>query len=105
MRYTKLGRTGLDVSVIGIGMEHMRGQPRETVVSVVREAIERGVTYFDVIFAMADYLDNMACRLSRGRYMCIYKRRDRHMRCTDLLMATGGKLPVIELLALSCHWR
>jgi predicted aldo/keto reductase-like oxidoreductase len=60
VRYTKLGRTGLDVSVIGIGMEHMRGQPRETVVSVVREAIERGVTYFDVIFAMADYLDNMA---------------------------------------------
>jgi predicted aldo/keto reductase-like oxidoreductase len=66
VRYTKLGRTGLDVSVIGIGMEHMRGQPRETVVSVVREAIERGVTYFDVIFAMADYLDNMAVAL-KGR--------------------------------------
>lgn len=45
MRYTKLGRTGLDASVIGTGMEHLRGQPRKTVVSVVREAIERGVNY------------------------------------------------------------
>jgi predicted aldo/keto reductase-like oxidoreductase len=67
VRYGKLGRTGLDVSVIGIGMEHLRGQPRETVVSVVREAIERGVTYFDVIFAMADYLDNMAAAFKGQR--------------------------------------
>lgn len=67
MRYTKLGRTGLDVSVIGIGMEHLRGQPRKTVVSVVREAVERGVNYFDVIFAMADYLDNMAAAFKGQR--------------------------------------
>jgi predicted aldo/keto reductase-like oxidoreductase len=45
------------VSVIGIGTEHMRGQPRETVVSTLRQAVERGVNYFDVIFAMPEYLD------------------------------------------------
>ena len=59
MEYTKLGRTGLDTSIISIGTEHMRGQPRETVVSTLRAAVEHGVNYFDVIFAMPEYLDHM----------------------------------------------
>jgi predicted aldo/keto reductase-like oxidoreductase len=59
MKYTEFARTGLEVSVIGIGTEHMRGQPREAVVSTLRAAVERGVTYFDVIFAMPEYLDHM----------------------------------------------
>ena len=59
MNYTELGRTGLDASIIGIGTEHMRGQPRETVVSTLRAAVEQGVNYFDVIFAMPEYVDYM----------------------------------------------
>jgi predicted aldo/keto reductase-like oxidoreductase len=59
MQYRKLGRKELKVSVIGIGTEHMRGQPRETAVSTLRAAVERGVNYFDVIFAMPEYLDHM----------------------------------------------
>jgi predicted aldo/keto reductase-like oxidoreductase len=60
MEYLKLGRTGLDVSVIGSGTEHMRGQHRETVVSTLRQAVAHGVNYFDIIFAMPDYLDHLA---------------------------------------------
>ena len=59
MNYRKLGRTRLDVSTIGIGLEHMNGQPRETVVSTIRAAVDHGVNYFDVIFAMPEYLDNV----------------------------------------------
>jgi predicted aldo/keto reductase-like oxidoreductase len=59
MKYTKLGRTRLDVSVIGIGTEHLMGQPRETVVSTLRQAIECGVNYFDLIFSFPEYLSNM----------------------------------------------
>ena len=60
MRYTTLGRTGMETSVIGIGLEHLLGQPRETVVSTIRQAIENGVTYFDVVYSMRDYLDDVA---------------------------------------------
>jgi len=59
MEYTELGRTGLKASIIGIGTEHMRGQPRETVVPTLRAGVERGVNYFDIIFAMPEYLDHM----------------------------------------------
>ncbi len=59
MDYRKLGRTGLEVSAIGLGLEHMHRQPRETVVSTIRQAVECGVNYFDVILAMPDYLETM----------------------------------------------
>ena len=67
MEYRKLGRTELDVGVIGIGTEHLVGQPRETVISVIREAVERGVNYFDVIFAFPAYLDNIRAALQGCR--------------------------------------
>jgi len=60
MIYRKLGRTGLEVSIIGLGTEYLNRKPRDTVVSVVREAIDKGVSYFDVVFAFPEYRDNMA---------------------------------------------
>lgn len=59
MEYKTLGRTGLEVSAIGLGTEHLRGQPRGTVVSTLRAAVDYGVSYFDVIFAMPEYLDHL----------------------------------------------
>lgn len=59
MRYTILGRTGLETSTIGIGLEHLLGQPRELVVSTIQQAVGYGVSYFDVVYSIADYLDNV----------------------------------------------
>lgn len=64
MKYGRLGRTELEISTIGIGTEHLNGQSRETVVSVIREAVEGGINYFDLIFSLPDYLDNMAVAFS-----------------------------------------
>lgn len=47
MKYRKLGKTGLDVSIIGLGTEYLNKKPKKTVVSVVHEAIEEGINYFD----------------------------------------------------------
>lgn len=67
MELCKLGRTGLDVGTIGLGTEYLNGQPRETVVSVVQEAIERGVNYLDIVFSFPEYLDNLAVALQGRR--------------------------------------
>ncbi len=63
MNQRKLGRTGLAVGEVGIGTEYLHGQPRETVVEVVRGAVENGVTYFDILWAYPDYLDNLGAAL------------------------------------------
>jgi predicted aldo/keto reductase-like oxidoreductase len=59
MEYGRLGRTGLKVSRIGLGTEHLCGQPRETVCAVIRRAVERGVNYFDLVYSLPHYLDDM----------------------------------------------
>lgn len=59
METIELGRTGLAASRIGIGTEHLHEQPRETVQAVVRQAIEGGVNYFDIVFSFPEYLDNL----------------------------------------------
>jgi uncharacterized protein len=59
MEYRKLGRTGLDVSVISVGTEHLLRHPPEIVTSVIHESIERGVNYFDVVYSYPEYLDNL----------------------------------------------
>jgi len=67
MEFRKLGRTGLDVSVIGLGTEYLNGQPRETVVSVVHEAVDRGVNYIDLLFPFPEYRDSFAAALQGRR--------------------------------------
>jgi predicted aldo/keto reductase-like oxidoreductase len=64
MEYRALGRTGLEVSVIGLGTEHLNKRPRSTVVDVIREAADRGVNYYDVVFAFPEYRDNLGAAFS-----------------------------------------
>ena len=52
MQKRRLGKSGLEVSAIGLGcmgMNHHRGPaPNKTeMIALIREAVERGVTFFD----------------------------------------------------------
>jgi len=48
MKYRKLGRTGLEVSAIGLGLEHLVPLP-ENIEPVVHRAIDEGINYIDVM--------------------------------------------------------
>jgi predicted aldo/keto reductase-like oxidoreductase len=58
-----LGRTGIQVGEIGLGTEHLHGVPRDTVASVVREAVDSGVSYFDILWPYPEYLDSLGAAL------------------------------------------
>jgi predicted aldo/keto reductase-like oxidoreductase len=70
IKFRKLGRTNLEVGIIGLGTEHLNKQPRETVVAVIQEAIECGANYFDLLFAFPEYLDDMSAAF-RGHRDCV----------------------------------
>ncbi|MDZ7671901.1 MAG: aldo/keto reductase [Halanaerobiales bacterium] len=48
MKYRTLGRTNLEVSVIGFGGIMVNNEEQDKVNKMVAEAIERGVNIFDV---------------------------------------------------------
>lgn len=66
MDYRKLGRTGLEVGVIGLGAEHLEHEPREVVLSVVSEALDNGVNYIDLFMGSPGVRDNFGLAL-KGR--------------------------------------
>jgi len=59
MKYKTFGRTGLDISAIGLGTEYLINLPRETVIAVIHRAIDQGINYFDHFFAQPQFRDNM----------------------------------------------
>lgn len=54
MEYRQLGRTGLDVSAIGLGTEHLERQ-RETMDDVLGTAVDVGLNYVDLLHVAPDY--------------------------------------------------
>jgi len=67
MKYHKLGKTGLDVSMIGLGTEYLINTSRKTVVSVVHNAIEREINYIDLFWAFPEIRDNFGAALKACR--------------------------------------
>ena len=71
MQYRQLGKSGLSVSAISLGTEYLLNQPREHVVGVIHEAIDRSVNYFDLFWPQPAFRDNMGAAFKgyRGKVM------------------------------------
>jgi predicted aldo/keto reductase-like oxidoreductase len=70
MEYRRLGRTNLDVSIIGLGTEHYE-RSRETMDAILGTAAEAGVNYADAVYTSPDidagYWDNFGPALQPYR--------------------------------------
>jgi len=54
MQYRELGRTGKQVSIIGLGCEHLDGKPYEQAKETMDEALAVGINIFDVFMPGED---------------------------------------------------
>jgi predicted aldo/keto reductase-like oxidoreductase len=67
MKYRTLGRTGFEVSEIGLGTEYLIDRTKEHVASVIHGAIDNGINYFDLFFAQPEFRDNMGAAFAGHR--------------------------------------
>jgi predicted aldo/keto reductase-like oxidoreductase len=68
LEYRKLGRTGIDVSAIGLGgAQYMQILPQKSVVSIVQEALDYGVNYIDLFSANPQIRDKIGFALKGKR--------------------------------------
>ena len=51
MEYRKLGRTGMVVSAISLGCEHLQGKDFSTVKTVIDAALDSGINFMDVFMS------------------------------------------------------
>ncbi|MBE5767411.1 MAG: aldo/keto reductase [Clostridiales bacterium] len=66
MQYRKLGRTGMMVSAISLGCEHMQGKDYELIKTVIDAALENGVNFLDVFMSEPNVRTNIG-RALEGR--------------------------------------
>jgi len=67
MIYRTLGRTDEDVSIVGLGCEHMVDMPRRDIEAIVAAAVDLGANYLDIFMPQAEVRDDLGHALSGGR--------------------------------------
>lgn len=63
MKTRTLGRTGLEVGELGLGTEWLVGRDQAVYDAVFRTALDRGVTYVDVLFSYPAYRDALGAAM------------------------------------------
>ena len=81
MEYRKLGKTGMDVSVIGLGCEHLDRKPYGQVKETIDAALAGGVNIIDVFMPGAEVRGNIAKALGGRRSGVLVQG---HIGSTDL---------------------
>ena len=81
MEYRKLGKTGRQISVIGLGCEHLDRKPYEQVKETIDSALEHGVNIFDVFMPGKEIRENIAKSLGNRRNQVMIQG---HIGSTDI---------------------
>ena len=67
MRYRTLGRTGFQVSEIGLGGEYLEGQPLKQVCDTVDAAMDAGINLLDCFMSNPEIRSDLGRQASHGR--------------------------------------
>lgn len=109
MNYNELGTTGLKVSEIGLGTEHLYRQPKQTVISVIQEAIKNGINYYDLVFNESIYISNISAAIKNYRdkliitcHLGTIEKDGKAQRSRNLKHCENAFLNTISILKRDC---
>lgn len=71
MKYRPLGKSGISVSEVGLGCEHMQGMAYEGIKEIVDAALECGINIFDIFMSEPEVRSNIG-RALQGRTEQVY---------------------------------
>jgi predicted aldo/keto reductase-like oxidoreductase len=52
MLYRSLGKSGIEVSVIGLGVEHLKGLKQDEIFSIVKTTLANGINFIDMVWSL-----------------------------------------------------
>ena len=67
MEYRQLGKTGLSVGVIGLGVEHLTRVSVEDITTILRSALRQGVNYIDLVWSLPNIIEGVSEAIIRER--------------------------------------
>ncbi len=67
MKYRDLGKTGMKVSEVGLGCEHLQGKPPEQVRAVVGAALDAGMNILDIFMSEPEVRSHIGAALEGSR--------------------------------------
>ncbi len=81
MKFRRLGKTNIEVGIIGLGTEYVWFDPFKKVEEVVQEAIDHGVNYMDVFMGSPGIRDHLGKILKKRRQEVLIAG---HLGCMDI---------------------
>lgn len=81
MKFRELGKTGLQVSMIGLGCENLDGKPYSQIKGTIDTALEHGVNVLDVFMPGKEIRENIAKALGNRRNQVMIQG---HIGSTDI---------------------
>lgn len=73
MKYRTLGRTGFQVSEIGLGGEYLEGKPLKQVCNTVDAAMDAGINLLDCFMSNPDIRSDLGTALKESATKCTFR--------------------------------
>lgn len=102
MRYRTLGRTGFQVSEIGLGGEYLEGQPLKQVCDTVDAAMDAGINLLDCFMSNPEIRSDLGTALKGKRDKMYIQGHFRSIWKTDSMAGRWTSRSCGNSLRISC---
>ena len=115
LKYINLGNTGLEVSSLGLGVEHLKNKPVEEITNVLETAIENGVNYFDLVWSLPDVIQGVSqATINKDVHLAVhlgssyrngkYVKAKSVKRCEETFRETLDRLDKDSISLINLHY-